>query len=292
VPDPDVPAGTGTLYLVPTPIGNPRDITLRAVDVLGRVAVIACEDTRHARTLLRQLEIGAERLLSYHDHNEEARSRQLLATLRDGEDVALISDAGTPLVNDPGYRLVASAIAEGVPVVPLPGASATITALIGSGLPNDRFLYAGFLPRKSAARRAVLGELRGVAATLIFFEAPHRIVETLDDMRAVLGDRPVALGRNLTKSGEEFLRGPISAVADRLRAEQTVRGEFTVVVGGGAQAAAEDEHALAERLIDTMARHGADRRLIREVLREVTDLPRNWVYDRVQAVDTPTARPS
>jgi 16S rRNA (cytidine1402-2'-O)-methyltransferase len=184
----------GTLYLVPTPIGHPDDITLHALAVLRRVPVVAAEDTRHTRSLLRDhdVDLGSRRLVSYHDHVEESRSAALLAVLRGGEDVALVSDAGTPLVNDPGYRIVTGAIAEGIPVRPLPGASATITALVGSGLPVHRFHYLGFLPRKSAARRADLGRVRDVDATLIMFEAPHRILDTLGDMLDVLGDRPAA----------------------------------------------------------------------------------------------------
>jgi 16S rRNA (cytidine1402-2'-O)-methyltransferase len=277
-------AEPGTLYLVPTPIGNPRDITLRAIDVLGRVGIVASEDTRHTRTLLEPLGISA-RLLSYHDHNEESRERQLLDALRDGTDVAVVSDAGTPLVNDPGYRLVKAAIEAGIRVRPLPGASATLTALIGSGLPNHRFQYVGFLPRKPGARRSALADLRPVAATLVFFEAPHRLVDTVADMREVLGDRPAALGRNLTKDDEEFVRGPLSAVLAELASRDAVRGQYTLVVAGADDAADDDARALADRLIDALLRHGATARLVHEAVREVTDLPRNWVYDRVRAAE-------
>lgn len=274
----------GTLYLVPTPIGNPRDITLRAIDVLGRVGVVASEDTRHTHRLLQSLGIEA-RQLSYHDHNEESRSRKLIAYLLDGTDVALVSDAGTPLINDPGYRIVAAAIDEGIRVCPLPGATASVTALIGSGLPNHRFYYAGFLPRKEAARQAALAGLRAIPATLIFFEAPHRIAATLTDMRAVFGDRQAALGRNLSKDDEEFLRGPLSELITALSAEQVVRGQFTVVVAGADEETADDARALADRLIEAMLRHGGQGRLIRDVVREVTGLPRNWVYERAQLAE-------
>ncbi|GLY25640.1 16S rRNA (cytidine(1402)-2'-O)-methyltransferase [Micromonospora sp. NBRC 101691] len=274
-------ADAGTLYLVPTPIGHPGDITLRAIEVLGRVGVVASEDTRHTRRLLQSLEIDT-RLLSYHDHNEESRSQQLLGLLREGTDVALVSDAGTPLVNDPGYRLVVAAVEADVPVRPLPGATASVTALIGSGLPNHQFHYVGFLPRKEAARRTALTSLRSSVATLVFFEAPHRIVAMLEDVRAVLGDRPAALARNLTKDDEEFLRGPLSELVARLDAEAVVRGQFTVVVAGAGEEPADEEHALAHRLTETLMRHGADSRLVREVVREVTGLPRNWVYEQVR----------
>lgn len=271
----------GTLYLVPTPIGNPRDITLRAIDVLDRVSIVACEDTRHARSLLRPLGIGS-RLVSYHDHNEESRSQQLLAALRDGADVALVSDAGTPLVNDPGYRVVTAAIAAGIRVCPLPGTSAVTTALIGSGLPVHRFHYVGFLPRRAAGRRAALEGMRGIDATLIFFEAPHRVLAAVQDMRDVLGDRPAALARNLTKADEAFVRGPLSAVAGELAAQDAVRGQYTVIVGGADQDSPDDALTLADRLTEALLRQGAGSRLIHEVVREVTGLPRNWVYERVQ----------
>ncbi|MFF5073439.1 16S rRNA (cytidine(1402)-2'-O)-methyltransferase [Micromonospora olivasterospora] len=266
---------------MPTPIGNPGDITLRAIEVLRRVGVVASEDTRHTYRLFQSLEIDA-RLVSYHDHNEESRSRQLLGLLREGTDVALVSDAGTPLVNDPGYRLVAAAVEADVPVRPLPGATASVTALIGSGMPNHQFHYVGFLPRKEAARRAALTALRSTPATLIFFEAPHRIVAMLADLAAVLGDRPAALARNLTKDDEEFLRGRLNELTARLRVEQVVRGQFTVVVAGSPEAHADEDRALAARLTETLVRHGAEARLIREVVREVTGLPRNWVYEQVR----------
>lgn len=274
----------GTLYLVPTPIGHPDDITLRALDVLREVPVIAAEDTRHARSLLRGLgiDLGQRRLLSYHDHVEETRSVALLATLRGGEDVALVSDAGTPLVNDPGYRMVAGAVAEGIPVRPLPGASATITALIGSGLPVHRFHYLGFLPRKAAGRRAELDRVRDVAATLILFEAPHRIMDALGDMLDVLGDRPAALARNLTKLDESFLRGTLSTVLAELGTQDVVRGQYTGVVGGRPDTASDAAVVRAERLAESMMRHGADMRLCREVVQEVTGLPRNRVYELVR----------
>lgn len=288
--DADDAGGAGTLYLVPTPIGDPRDITLRAIDVLRAVTVVAAEDTRKTRTLLQQCDIEA-RLLSYHDHNEESRAPQLLAMLRDGDDVALVSDAGTPLVNDPGYRVVAAAIAAGVRVCPLPGASATLTALIGSGLPNHRFHYEGFLPRKAAARRAALAELAPITATLIFFEAPHRIVDTLRDMRDVLGDRPAALARNLTKADERFLRGGLASLVAELAAEDVVRGQYTVVVGGAAEEQVAQEEAYADRLIDAVLRAGGGSRVARDVVKELTNLPRNWVYERVRLATEPPTPP-
>lgn len=275
--------GAGTLYLVPTPIGDPRDITGRAIEVLTAADVIACEDTRTTRTLLDILGIEHTALLSYHEHNEQSRTVQLLARLESGADVAVVSDAGTPLVNDPGFRLVSAAIDLGIPVRPLPGANAPITALIGSGLPVHHFHYLGFLPRRGAARRAALEAVRSGTATLILFEAPHRIVEMLEDVRQTLGERRVALARNLTKPDEEFLRGPISEVVGRLEALETVRGQFTVVIAGDDSRHRSAQEAAAAELASALARHGAEPRLIRDVLREVSGLPRNQVYDLVTA---------
>jgi 16S rRNA (cytidine1402-2'-O)-methyltransferase len=277
---------TGTLYLVPTPIGNPRDITLRAIDVLRQAGIVASEDTRHARTLLRHLGIEAQaRLLSYHEHNEDSRSRQLLAALEEGTDIALISDAGTPLVNDPGYRIVTAAIAEGIRISPLPGTSAPISALIGSGLPIHQFHYVGFLPRRQAARTGALAALAGIAATLIFFEAPHRLADTLGDMREILGDRKAALACNLTKADERFIRGPLSAIVAELAARDAIRGEYTLVVEGAMDGPADADREFGSRLADALVRHGAGAKVARDVVREVTGLPRNWVYERVQVAE-------
>ncbi|MFY1697509.1 MULTISPECIES: 16S rRNA (cytidine(1402)-2'-O)-methyltransferase [unclassified Solwaraspora] len=277
----------GTLSVVPTPIGNPRDITLRALDVLRTAGLVAAEDTRRARRLLDAHDIDV-RVVSCYDHNEQARTKELVAALNAGTDVALISDAGTPLVNDPGYLVVGAALADGLRVDPLPGASAAVSALVGSGLPANRFLYVGFLPRKSAARRTALTEVAPVAATLIFFEAPHRVVEMLADVREVLGDRSVALVRNLTKSYEEWLRGPLSQVYADLAARDEVRGEVTVVVegarrresatGGGAGALDPD------RVIELLLGAGLDTRTVRSLAGELTGLHRNEVYDRVSAL--------
>jgi 16S rRNA (cytidine1402-2'-O)-methyltransferase len=271
----------GTLYLVPTPIGNFRDITLRALDVLRSVSVVAAEDTRKARTLLRALDIEA-RLLSYYDFNEKSRSVQLLRKLQAGEDVAVITDAGTPLVNDPGYHIVTAAIASGARVCPLPGPSAVITALIGSGLPSHRFEYVGFLPRKSAARQAAAAALAGLPATLIFFEAPHRLADTLADLQEVLGDRSAALARNLTKPDEEFLRGPLSAIAAELAGRGEVRGEYTVLVAGVEKPETDATEDLADRMAQALLQHGVQPHAVRDVVREVTGLPRNRVYELVQ----------
>lgn len=221
----------GTLYLVPVPIGNPDDLTLRARDTLRAVGVVAAEDTRHFATLSRHHRIGT-RAVSYHDHNEEARTRELVERLRSGEDVALVSDAGTPLVSDPGYRLVRAAIDAGIVVTSLPGASAVTTALAGSGLPPQPFLFIGFLPRAATARRTALEGLRDVEATLVAFEAPRRVVATLRDALAAFGDRPACLARSLSKRHERYQRGPLSRLLAELETEGEVRGECTLVIGG------------------------------------------------------------
>lgn len=271
----------GTLYLVPTPIGNPRDATLRAVDVLRSVAIVAAEDTRKARTLLRAMSIEAN-LLSYYDHNEKSRTVELLDVLRAGRDVAVIADAGTPLISDPGYQIVSAAIAAGVRVCPLPGASAAVTALIGSGLPSHRFDYAGFLPRKRGERRAAIAALTDLPATLIFFEAPHRLLDTVADLREVLGDRNAAVAHNLTKPDEEYLRGPLSLIATELARPGEVRGEYTLLVAGATRRDTSAEEVLADKIAKTLFQEGMDTRTVRNVVKEVCGLPRNLVYERVR----------
>ncbi|MFN0104950.1 MAG: 16S rRNA (cytidine(1402)-2'-O)-methyltransferase [Bryobacteraceae bacterium] len=244
------------LYLVATPIGNLEDITVRALRILkDDVHRIACEDTRHSRKLLDHY--GIEKpLVSYHEHNERERGEELLAALRAGERIALISDAGTPLISDPGYRLVAAAAAEGIAVIPLPGPSAILTALCASGLPTDSFVFGGFLPPKQGQRRKTLESWADVPATLVFHETPHRIVEALADVDAVLGDRPVVLARELTKFHEEFLRGTPRQVSDRLTPANT-RGEMVLLIGRGA-ATVRDDRPIPEAVADAI-RGGMER---------------------------------
>jgi 16S rRNA (cytidine1402-2'-O)-methyltransferase len=219
----------GTLYLVSTPIGNLEDITLRALRVLREAALIAAEDTRHTRRLLARYEIATP-CMAYHEHNKLARLDEVLAALAAG-DVALVSDAGTPAMSDPGFELVNACIAAGFPVVPIPGPSAPVAALVASGLPADQFVYLGFLPRKGPERRALLGGLADLPQTLLCFEAPHRIAAALDDMLKILGDRRIVVARELTKLHEEFRRERISQALAYF-AEHRPRGEFTLVVEG------------------------------------------------------------
>jgi 16S rRNA (cytidine1402-2'-O)-methyltransferase len=221
---------SGSLFLVATPIGNLEDITFRAVRTLKEVDLIACEDTRHTRRLLDHY--GIEKpTVSYHDHNEHGRASSLVDRMVAGSSVALVSDAGTPLINDPGYRLVTSAVSAGVRVIPIPGPSAIATALTASGLPTDAFYFGGFVPQKRAARRKLLESLADLDCALVFYEAPHRILETLEDMDHVYGAREVVLARELTKLHEEFIRGTALALFRTLEERGTPKGEMTLVIG-------------------------------------------------------------
>lgn len=219
----------GTLYLVATPIGNMEDISARALRILREAKVIAAEDTRQTRKLLTHFGLQAP-LTSYHEHNKLVKLGDILAVLAEG-DVALVSDAGTPALNDPGYELVRAALQAGFPVSPVPGPSAPVAALVASGLPTDAFLYLGYLPRKAAERRRLLAEAAGLPYTLIFLEAPHRLLDSLEDLREVLGDRQAAAARELTKLHEEIFRGTLSETLAHFKA-QAPRGEFTLVVAG------------------------------------------------------------
>src|SRR5271170_2804239 len=207
----------GALYLVGTPIGNLEDITLRALRILKEVDQIACEDTRHTLKLLNHFEINRP-LVSYHEHNELTRASELVLAMEKGSRIALVSDAGMPLVSDPGHRLVTLAIRHQIPVVPIPGASAVIAALAASGLPNEEFLFLGFLPARTGERRRALEHLRIEDRTLIFYEAPHRIAETIADALEILGDRPACLAREVTKIHEEFRREKLSRLVETLEA--------------------------------------------------------------------------
>jgi 16S rRNA (cytidine1402-2'-O)-methyltransferase len=220
---------SGTLYIVATPIGNLEDMTHRAVRVLSEVSVIACEDTRQSHKLLEHFGIRKP-TVSFHEHNEKERSAELIARLERGDDIALISDAGTPMISDPGYRLVRDAVARSIRIVPIPGPSAVIAALSASGLPTDSFRFAGFLPPKAGARRRVLESIRDEASTLVFYEAPHRIVECLQDVAAVMGTREVVVARELTKIHEEFIRGTAESVVRELSSRPALKGEITLLI--------------------------------------------------------------
>jgi 16S rRNA (cytidine1402-2'-O)-methyltransferase len=220
----------GSLYIVATPIGNLEDITLRALRVLKEVDMIAVEDTRHSRILLNHYGIVTP-LTSYHEHNEKTKTRQIIGRLIQGNNIALVSDAGTPTISDPGYRLVVEAIRSGIQVVPVPGACALTAVLSAGGLPTDRFVFEGFLPAKRKERRARLHTLRGEGRTLLFYEAPHRLRETLNDLIEMLGDREIVVAREVSKVHEEFLRGRLSEAIEQI-ADREIKGELTLLVGG------------------------------------------------------------
>lgn len=219
----------GTLYLVATPIGNLEDVTRRALRVLAEADVVACEDTRHTRQLLEHFGVRA-RTISYHEHNERGRAEELARMLEEGATVALVSDAGTPGINDPGYRLVRACVERGLRVVPVPGPTAFVAALTASGLPTDEFYFGGFLPARAHARRQRLEAVRDLNATLVFYETPHRIAQALADAREVLGEREAAVARELTKLHEEVLRGRLSELAARFGDGDSARGEMVLVI--------------------------------------------------------------
>ena len=219
------------LFLVGTPIGNLEDITQRALRILREVDLIACEDTRHTRKLLNHFGIGTA-TISYHEHNEQDRAEELCELLESGKNVALVSDAGTPLISDPGFRIVKAAIDRGISVQPIPGAAALVTALSASGLATDQFLFAGFLPARAGARHAKLSGLKSIPATLVLYEAPHRIRATLADAREILGDREAVIARELTKLHEEFARGSLSELIGRFSEIEAPRGELVLIISG------------------------------------------------------------
>jgi len=266
----------GILYIVATPIGNLEDITLRAIRVLKDVAVIAAEDTRHTRHLLDRYEIETE-LTSYHDHNKEEKAPVLVERMLDGKSVALVSDAGTPGISDPGYFLINLAIAQEIPVVPIPGASAAIAALSVSGLPTDRFVFEGFLPAKRMARLKRLQELAKQERTIIFYEAPHRIVKTIEDMLEVFGGRRAVITREMTKIHEETIRGTLADVLKRLQ-KGTIKGEFTVILHGASEESSRQDIDTAEYLRNLMLHRGLSKKEAVSVAAEELGLPKKEVY--------------
>jgi 16S rRNA (cytidine1402-2'-O)-methyltransferase len=276
------PNRPGTLYVVATPLGNLEDVTLRAVRVLREVALVACEDTRRTAVLLRAHGISTP-TTSYFEHNERWKGARILEALRAGRDVALVSDAGTPGISDPGYRLVRDARAEGLPVVPVPGPSAAVAALSVSGLPTDRFLFVGFLPAKSAARREALRALGGARETLVLYESPVRVTALLADAEELLGDREAFLCREATKVHEEYRRGRLSELRTRLEERGGTRGEIVLVVAGAPEAppASEEPEALFARLV---AEGRTRRQAVKETARAL-GLPARDVYRRVLRED-------
>jgi 16S rRNA (cytidine1402-2'-O)-methyltransferase len=265
----------GLLYVVATPIGNLEDITLRALRILKEVDLIAAEDTRHTQILLNHYHIHTP-LTSYHEHNERTKAQPLVERLVRGENVALLCDAGTPAIADPGYRLVIEATRAGVRVIPLPGASALAAVLSASGLPTDRFVFEGFLPAKKQERKTKLQALRNESRTLVFYEAPHRLMESLQDLQQILGDREIVVAREVSKVYEEFLRGTLDKIIAQL-AEQTVKGEITLVVRGSTNESSVSEKEL-EAEIQQLAEGGMGIKAISEFLSDRYHVSKRKVY--------------
>jgi 16S rRNA (cytidine1402-2'-O)-methyltransferase len=266
------------LYVVATPIGNLEDITLRALRVLREVDLIAAEDTRQTRKLLSRYDIETE-LTSYHEHNERSKAVQLVDRLESGENIAIVSDAGTPTISDPGYHVVRNAIQRGIPVTSIPGPSAAIAALSVSGLPTDRFTFDGFLPSKRSRRRQVLVQHKAEEGTMVYYEAPHRIKDTLTDMVEILGDRQVVVARELTKMHEEFFRGPLSQVVAEVTGRE-MRGEFVIIVAGCPENSEFNEDQLILE-VERLQRSGLKASEIVKALAQFYPIPKRDVYKRV-----------
>ncbi len=278
----------GILYLVATPIGNLEDLSPRAIRILREAVLIAAEDTRHTGTLLKHFEIKTP-LTSYFEHNKIQKLDRILEALADG-DVALVSDAGTPAINDPGYELVQAALAAGFDVRPVPGPSAPITALSVSGLPTDSFLYLGYLPHKSTERRKTVGQVSNLTYTLIFLESPHRIVDSLEDILSVLGDRRICVAREMTKLYEEYWRGPVSDALEHFKSKEP-RGEFTLVIEG--KKTEDRRRWTEEELLEAIKqelRTGKSAKEISAKLAEVSGWNKKEIYDLVNRNKTLSAR--
>lgn len=273
----------GCLYLVGTPIGNLEDITLRALRILKEADQIACEDTRHTQKLLAHYDIHKP-LVSYHEHNEVKRATELAAAMEQGAKIALVSDAGMPLVSDPGHRLVALCLEKDIPVVPIPGLSALLAALSGSGMPTEEFVFVGFLPARSGERRRALERLRIEERTIILYEAPHRIAESVSDALDILGDRPACLAREVTKLHEEFLRGKLSKILASLEG-RPARGEITLILGppNAAEVAAQANasQTLAARVEELMHQAKLDRKEALKLAAKERGLTRRAAYSQL-----------
>ena len=272
----------GILYLVATPVGNLEDISLRALRILKEVDLIACEDTRHTAKLLTHYGIRTHSQ-SYHKFNEESRAQQLVQMLREGKNIALVSDSGTPLISDPGYELVSSCRREGIQVIPIPGPSAAIAALIASGLPAESFCFAGFLPSKGSLRKRRLEELAGLPVTLILYEAPHRLLSSLEDMAAILGPRRATMARELTKLHEELLHGTLPELLNILQARDRIKGEITLVIerGENVPVAAEYPESLRQHLEEEMRKTSLPRNEALKSVAKQRGITRREAYNQL-----------
>jgi 16S rRNA (cytidine1402-2'-O)-methyltransferase len=274
----------GKLYVVGTPIGNLEDITLRAIRILKEVDLIACEDTRRTQKLLNAYKIRT-RTISYHEHNEMTRAPELVILMEEGSSIGLVTDAGMPVVSDPGFRLVHLAVRHGIPVIPVPGASAFVAALAASGMPVDKFRFLGFLPSRKGERRGALEELKDATKTLVFYEAPHRLLEMLKDAHEILGDREIVVAREVTKVHEEFLRGTISSTREYLK-KRPVKGEITLLIGlssspDAAEGAAHPASIRSE-IDKVMAERGLDEKGALKVVARARGVPRSEAYRQLQ----------
>jgi len=288
--EPQSSARQACLYLVATPIGNLEDITLRALRILKAVDQIACEDTRHTQKLLSHYNIQKP-LVSYHEHNELTRAPELVVAMEEGAQIALVSDAGVPLVSDPGYRLVTLSLRHHLPVIPIPGPSAMLAALSASGLPNEEFLFAGFLPARSGERRRALERLRIEDRTIIFYEAPHRIEETLVDAHEILGDRPACLAREVTKIHEEFRRGSLAELATSVAA-RPARGEITLLIGpvpaDEKSAHRDTSQSLADRVEELMRQAKLDRKEALKLAAKERGITKRAAYQELHLISGKT----
>jgi 16S rRNA (cytidine1402-2'-O)-methyltransferase len=276
---------TGDLYVVTTPIGNMEDITIRALKTLGQVDLVAAEDTRHTGRLLARHDIK-NNLISYHEHNEKARTPMLIHRLKAGSSVALVTNAGTPAVSDPGYRLVKAAIANHIRVIPIPGVSALITAISAAGLPTDSFIFAGFPAKKKAKRLKQLQDLADEKRTLIFYENPGRILAFMEDLADVMGDRYCVLCREMTKLHEEFLRGILSEIMDMLRERPAVKGECTLLVKGCEEDNEVSLDVVRAELIKGFAENGSKLSEVTRTVAQKYGLPKNKVYEEALKLKT------
>jgi 16S rRNA (cytidine1402-2'-O)-methyltransferase len=282
--DPESPR-PGTLYLVATPIGNLEDITLRALRILKETDLIACEDTRQTQKLLGHYGITTH-TVSYHEHNEIIRAAELVKDLQEGTSVALVTDAGMPGISDPGFRLISLAIRHHVPVVPVPGASAFLAALVASGLPTDSFRFSGFLPAKRSERRAALETIKCSPRTQVFYEAPHRILEAVEDVLEVVGsERKVVIAREVTKLHEEFLRGRAADVLAALKSREDIKGEITLLIAKAEKPASDDQASqltVRRRLDQIMAEEGLDEKAALKKLARERGISKSEAYRELQ----------
>ncbi len=269
----------GYLYVVATPIGNMADITLRALETLKTVDLIAAEDTRHAARLLKYYKIS-NHLISYHEHNEDERTPGLISRLKNGSTVALISNAGTPTVSDPGYRLVTSAVKNNIPVVPVPGVTAPIAALSASGLATDSFVFIGFLDRKKQRRMKQIREMINDRRTLIMYESPRRLLSLLEELIGVLEDRHAVLAREMTKQHEEFIRGPLSQILGILKDRGEIKGECTLLIAGGENKPV-SESSLRDEIISALDKYDEKPAVLSKTIADKLGLSKKVVYDEM-----------